>query len=82
MSISVKLTQRPIDEDKSPDFIKLMEIRNGHLVNLRQENDYNELAVELASRTFDESGNYYVKPFTVTAKNTLNDYEGNNGIFN
>ena len=82
LSISVKLTQRPIDEDKSPDFIKLMEIRNGHLVNLRQENDYNELAVELASRTFDESGNYYVKPFTVTAKNTLNDYEGNNGIFN
>jgi len=82
LSISVKLASRPIDEQKSPDFIKLMEIRDGHLLNLRQENDYNELAVELASRTFDESGNYYVKPFTVTPKNTLNDYEGNNGIFN
>ena len=82
LAISVKLTQRPLDEQKSADFIKLMEIRNGHLLNLRQENDYNELAVELASRTFDESGNYYIKPFTVTPKNTLNDYEGNNGIFN
>ena len=82
LSISVKLTKKPLEEEKSPDFIKLMEIRNGHLLNLRQENDYNELAVELASRTFDESGNYYVKPFTVTPKNTLNDFEGNNGIFN
>ena len=82
LAISVKLTKKRLTEEKTPDFIKLMEIRNGHLLNLRQENDYNELAVELATRTFDESGNYYVKPFTVTPKNTLNDFEGNNGIFN
>ena len=49
---------------------------------MRPEVEYNELANELAKRTFDESGNYYIKPFTLTARNTLNDYEGNNGIFN
>ena len=60
-----------------------MEIRNGQLIYVRPDGtEYNEIANEFARRTFDESGNYYVKPFSLSVKNTLNDYEGNNGIFN
>ena len=32
-------------------------------------------------RTFDESGNYYVKSFRTIVKNSLNDNQGNRGIF-
>ena len=39
------------------------------------------MAEEFARRTYDESGNYYVKPYSITPRNTLNDYEGNNGLF-
>jgi len=82
LAISVQLVSIPPTDPKPSNFIELMEIRNGQLIYVRQETDYNELANEFARRTFDESGNYYTKPFTLTAKNTLNDYEGNNGIFN
>jgi len=82
LSISVQLVGIPPTEAKPSNFIDLMEVREGQLIYVRQENDYNDLANELARRTFDESGNYYVKPFSLNAKNTLNDYEGNNGIFN
>ena len=82
LSVSVVLTAIPSQETKPSNFIELMDIRGGELIYVRQENDYNELGNELAKRTFDESGNYYIRPFSLTTKNTLNDFEGNNGIFN
>tara|TARA_E500000331_G_C17270933_1_gene719213 strand:- start:190 stop:8478 length:8289 start_codon:yes stop_codon:yes gene_type:complete len=82
LSISIQLTKIPYIDPKPSNFIELMEIRNGELTKVRQDNDYNELEHEIARRTFDESGNYYTKPFTLTARETLNDYEGNNGLFN
>ena len=36
----------------------------------------------MARRTYAESGDYYVKPFLTKAKESLNNYQGNNGIFN
>ncbi len=82
LNIEVRLSSRDVNDPKPSNFIDLMEIRNGLLVYVRQDNDYNKLEEEFARRTYDESGNYYVNPFSLTAKNTLNDYEGNNGIFN
>jgi hypothetical protein len=82
LSISALLTAISPEETEPSNFIQLMEIRGGNLIYVRQENDYNELGNELAKRTFDESGNYYIRPFSLTTKNTLNDFEGNNGIFN
>ena len=49
--------------------------------SLKRNAEYNELADELARRTYDESGDYYVKPFDVEVKNSLNDLKGNRGIF-
>ena len=71
----------PADTNKPSNFIELMEVRGGTIISVAQKQDYNELAAELAARTYDESGNYYVKPYSLTTKNTLNDFEGNNGIF-
>ena len=82
LSIQVRLKAISTTETKPTNFINLMEVRNGNLVYVRTENDYNELGNELAKRTFEESGNYYIKPFSVNARETLNNYQGNNGIFN
>ena len=82
LHIRVRLVALTPDQVKPSNFIELMKIRNGELIYIRNENDYNELGNELAKRTFDESGNYYIKPFSINVRNTLNDYEGNNGIFN
>ena len=82
LSISVQLVAISHQEPKPSNFIELMEIRYGNLIGTRPNNDYNEIENEIARRTFDESGNYYIKPFSLTVKNTLNNEQGNNGLFN
>ena len=81
LRIELKLETAPIQEDKTPNFIELMTVRNGKVASVNDKPQYNDLSNEFARRTFDESGNYYVKPFAITARNTLNDFEGNNGAF-
>ena len=44
--------------------------------------EYNLLSEEFARRTYAESGDYTVKPFDVSVKESLNDGLGNDGIFN
>ena len=79
--IELKLKAFPLSQSKIPNFIELMKVRNGVVVSSVNKTEYSQIGKEFARRTFDESGNYYVKPFSVTARNTLNDFEGNNGVF-
>jgi len=58
-----------------------MEIRDGIVVSLSRRTQYNAIRDELARRTYDESGDYYVTPFKISVKESLNDYQGNNGVF-
>jgi len=82
LNIRLILGYRPIDADSASNFIKLMEVRQGRITSNQRNTEYDEISKEFARRTNDESGDYYVKPFSITPRNTLNDYEGNNGLFN
>ena len=56
----------PIDSTEDETFFRALTIENGVIVNQTKGNaQYNNLGDVLARRTFDESGNYAVKPFTV-----------------
>lgn len=50
----------------SNDFFTLVEFQAGVPTKQRQDTQYATLGKELAKRTFEESGNYVVKPFDVT----------------
>ena len=57
----------PIDSTEDETFFRALTIENGVIVNQTKGNaQYNSLGDTLARRTYDESGNYAVKPFTVT----------------
>ena len=58
-----------------------MRIENGEIREIVTKTEYNIFADELARRTYDESGDYYVRPFTVNAKESLNDRISNRGIY-
>ena len=45
------------------DFIQLAIVEDGDLVKQKNTTDYNVIADTLARRTFDESGNYTVRPY-------------------
>ena len=81
LSIELKLETVGINDQGTPNFIELLEVVNGTVASTQDKSQYNDLSKEFARRTFDESGNYYVTPFTLTPRNTLNNFEGNNGLF-
>lgn len=53
----------------SDKFINLLEVRNGQLYKQVSRPTYNELAKLLARRTYDESGDYTVRPFILHMEN-------------
>lgn len=50
------------------NFIEICNIRFGEIIKLVTDSDFNKLEDALAKRTFDESGDYTVKPFIGTIK--------------
>ena len=80
-SIFTKLEKIPLDSIDVDNFIELLEISNGKLINITVKPEYNILAQEFARRTYDESGDYYINQPTIEIKETLNNLKGNDGIF-
>ena len=81
--ISAVLSKKDITTTNTENFVGLLEIRNGELSkNFATNPTLNILASELARRTSEESGDYYIQPLDVSSKETLNNRLGNDGIFN
>ena len=82
LKISCSLLQKPIDDFNDNNFVELGTIRNGVLKTATAATtDYNVFGDELARRTFAESGDYTVKPFNISFRNSLNNNLGNNGLY-
>jgi len=79
LKIEPKLVKQNLSFSTSSDFIELLRLENGKstLTALSEDSVYNELEKNLARRTFDESGDYTVKPYTFRVREALND--GSNG---
>ena len=62
------------------NFINIMRVKNGIVrVDRTDKTDDTELTKRLATRTFEESGDYSVRPYQLEVKEHLNDEAGNNG---
>lgn len=82
LKITATLFKKDINDFDNANFVQLATVQNGVLREINNSTDYNILGDELARRTFDESGHYYIKSFTTYCKESLNDGLGNGGIFN
>lgn len=85
LKITAVLTKIPITRDDSTvtdkNYIEIFRVLNGEIRKLNRNSKYDEISVEFARRTYDESGNYYVNPFTVEINECLNDLRGNGGVY-
>jgi hypothetical protein len=81
LNISASLIKKSIDDFNDENFIELLRLENGILQKFVKTTSYNLIRDEFARRTYDESGDYYVKPFEISTKECLNDKIGNNGIY-
>lgn len=95
LKISLSLFKKSTDDFNDNSFVELAVINDGILRTQRKGSAggaalggfsgvYSsnfDLTDTLARRTFDESGNYDVKPFDVTLLESLDDNIGNRGVF-
>lgn len=66
------LEVRAVDDPTAgPDFVELFTIQNGVVTEKYDRPVYNILQDEMAKRTFDESGDYYVRGMTVRIREDL-----------
>ena len=81
LKIAVSLFAKPLDDFNDSNFVELAVIQDGILRSQKKNTDYGFIRDELARRTFAESGDYMVKSFDVTLRDSLNDNVGNNGVY-
>ena len=79
--ISTTLTKKPINNANEENFIELLRVRNGQIEKFVDTTDLNIFEQELARRTYDESGDYYIKPFGIDIRENLNDRISNRGLY-
>ena len=81
LKISAVLAKKEIDELNDENFVEIKRPNEGAKEFFQDDSQHSIIRDALAKRTFDESGNYYVKPFNVKVKESLNDRQGNKGIY-
>lgn len=68
-----RLAVVPFDEATSQDFVTLFTIQNSVIQTMYDRPQYNVLRDELAKRTYDESGDYYVRGLDIRIREHLDD---------
>ena len=70
---NLNLTKRPLDSTDDSKFFELLRVENGIITKQVTYPLYSDIEKTLARRTYDESGDYTVKPFKIgTSANTAN----------
>ena len=81
LEIKISLSKKALDDTNDQNFIEIARVEQGEMQTFVKDTQYNLINDTLAQRTFDESGDYYVKPFETFVKESLNDQIGNKGIY-
>lgn len=81
-SVSLKLVKRNVSSssEDNRNFVELLRLKNGIREKQVDETAYSLLEETLARRTYDESGDYYLKPFGIDIREHLDDGR-NRGVY-
>jgi hypothetical protein len=82
LKISASLFKKSLNDFDDNNFVELATISDGVLRSKKTTTEYSLIADELARRTYNESGDYFIKSFDISVKESLNNNLGNRGIFN
>ena len=81
LKITAILDKKNLDDNTAENFVEIARVQAGIIRDTPNDTLYNLINDKFAKRTFEESGNYYVKRFQTTCEDSLNNNLGNNGIF-
>jgi hypothetical protein len=79
--ISVNLHKKDLTDLNDQNFVELIRVENGLLQKFVNKTELNIFKDELARRTSEESGDYYITPFSIDVRESLNDRILNRGVY-
>tara|TARA_B100001250_G_scaffold12562_1_gene10957 strand:- start:1943 stop:9496 length:7554 start_codon:yes stop_codon:yes gene_type:complete len=88
LKISVNLFKKTLSDLNDDNFVELAVIENGIIKTKAKSGSTSgsifakDLNDSLAKRTYETFGDYLVRAFDITVLESLNDNQGNNGVFN
>ena len=74
--IDLVLSKRTLNSEDDENFIELVRTDVGDIKRIVTKTEYNELEKTFARRTFDESGNYTVRPFNIDIREARTNDRG------
>ena len=78
--VNLTLVKKALTDPNSADFIELLRTNTGKIQKKVERSDLGFINDVLATRTKEESGNYYVKKFDIDTRENLDD-GFNNGVY-
>jgi len=81
LKISVKLSKKQLLDFNDTNFVELVKVDQGKIKKLQNKSEYSVIKDYFAKRTFEESGNYAINPFTISVADSLNNEIGNGGLY-
>ena len=81
LKIELILSKKNINDSETNNFVEVLRVENGSAIFKKENSQYSLIRDELARRTYDESGDYYIKPFTVSVRESLNDRSRSDGLY-
>ena len=78
--IALTLAKKTLTATDDENFVEILRVNNGDIEEIVKRTDYNILEETLARRTFEESGDYVIKPFDIDVREHK-DTGSNRGIF-
>ena len=81
LKISANLFAKPLDDFNDSNFVELAVIENGALKSQIKNTNYSFIKDELARRTYAESGDYVIRSFNISMRDSLNNNIDNNGVY-
>ena len=74
--IDLILAKKTLTTEEDDNFIQLLSTASGAIKRIVNKTEYSELEKTFARRTFDESGNYDVRPFIMDVREARNNDRG------
>ena len=80
LQVKLTLVKKPFDVIDTTDFVELLSVNDGVIAKQAASDEYEILMKTLARRTYDESGDYTVRPFKLDIREYYKE-NNNNGVF-
>ena len=66
--IALTLAKKTLTATDDENFVEILRVNNGNIERIVKRTDYNILEETLARRTFEESGDYVIRPFDIDVR--------------